>query len=92
MIVQPDGSVKETAGSIAPVAGGVNMATYKQIVECVKRCTGRTVKTCWIAEVKRELGLTTKAAWNRGQGAGAAPCPARYKEAIRHCIESGAGH
>ena len=59
MIVQPDGSVKETVGSIAPVVGGVSMATYKQIVECVKRCTGRTVKTCWIAEVKRELGLST---------------------------------
>ena len=64
------------------------MATYKQIVECVKRRTGRTVKTCWVAEVKRELGLTTKAAWNRGQGAGAPPCPARYKEAIRQCIEA----
>ena len=88
MITQSDGSVIETAGSIAPVDGWRDMATYKQIVECVKRLTGRTVKTCWVAEVKRELGLTTKAAWNRGQGAGAPPCPARYKEAIRQCIEA----
>ena len=63
------------------------MATYKQIVECVKHRTGRTVKTCWVAEVKRELGLTTRVAWNRGQGAGAPPCPARYKKAIRQCID-----
>ena len=64
--------------------------TYKEVAECVKRRTGKTVKTCWIAEVKRELGLTDRAAWNRGQGAGAPPCPPRFKEAIRHCIESNA--
>lgn len=62
------------------------MPTYKQIAECVRRRTGRTVKTCWIAEVKRELGLTARPAWNRGLGAGAPPCPSRYKETIRHCL------
>ena len=61
------------------------MPTYKQITECVRRQTGRTVKTCWIAEVKREMGLTTRRAWNQGQGRGAPPCPARYKDAIRRC-------
>ena len=66
------------------------MPTYKQIAECVRRRTGRTVRTCWIAEVKRELGLTTRTAANRGQGFGATPCPERYKEAIRHCL-SGVG-
>ena len=63
------------------------MPTYREIIECVRRRTGRTVKTCWIAEVKRELGLTTRVAWNRGQGRGAPACPAVYKEKIRRCLE-----
>ena len=62
------------------------MPTYQQIVECVRRRTGRTVRTCWVAEVKRELALTTRVAWNRGHGRGAPPCPEDYKEAIRHCL------
>ena len=88
MIVQSDDSVKETAGSIAPVDGGVNMVTY-QIMECMKRLTGRTVKTYWIAEVKRELGLTAKAAWNRWQDAGAPNArpvkKRRSASALKHC-------
>ena len=64
------------------------MLTYRQIVECVRSRTGRTVRTCWIAEVKRELGLTKRVAWNRGQGRRASPCPEHYKEAIRYCLTS----
>ena len=64
------------------------MPTYQQIAECVRHRTGRSVRTCWIAEVKRELGLTTRVAWNRGQGRGAPPCPDLYKEAVRHCLAS----
>ena len=26
------------------------MPTYRQIADCVRRRTGRTVRTCWIAE------------------------------------------
>ena len=62
------------------------MPTYKQIIECVQLRIGRTVKTCWIAEVKREMGLTTRVAWNRGMGAGSSPCPSQYKDAIRNCL------
>ena len=62
------------------------MPTYQQIAEGVRRRTGRTVRTCWIAEVKGELGLTTRVAWNRGVGRGAPPCPDRYREAIRYCL------
>ena len=62
------------------------MPTYKQVAECVQRRIGRTVRSCWIAEVKRETGLTKNAAWNRGQGKGAPPCPDAYKEAIRDCL------
>ena len=60
--------------------------TYRQIIECVQGRTCRTIKTCWIADVKRELGLTTRTAWNHGRGKGAPPCPERYKEAIRSCL------
>ena len=63
------------------------MATYVQIMECVRRKTGRTVKTCWIAEVKREMGLTSRKAWNAGMGYGAPPCPPHYKDVIRACIK-----
>ena len=64
------------------------MRTYRQVAECVRRRTGRTVRTCWIAEVKRELGMTNREAWNRGLGRGVPPCPDRYKEAIRYCLIS----
>ena len=36
----------------------MKLRTYDQIIGSVRRLDGRTVKTCWIAEVKRELGLT----------------------------------
>ena len=62
------------------------LPTYKQIQTSVRSNIGISVKTCWIAEVKREMGLTRGPAPNRGQGAGAPPCPPHYKEAIRRCI------
>ena len=65
--------------------------TYREIQEHVKRWTGRTVKTCWIAEVKRELGLTTRKAWNSGHGIGAPACPPDLKVAIRRCLVEGGG-
>ena len=63
--------------------------TYREIQERVRRRTGQTVKTCWIAEVKRELALTTRTAWNSGRGKGAPPCPPHLKEAIRRCLVEG---
>ncbi len=39
--------------------------TYKEIQECYKRHFNKSVKTCWIADVKREMGLTTRIAYNR---------------------------
>ena len=62
------------------------MPTYKQIQVSVRQSVGVTVKTCWIAEVKREMGLTRGPAPNRGQGEGAPPCPQHYKDAIRRCM------
>ena len=45
-----------------------------------------SVKTCWIAEVKREMGLTGWRAHNSGQGKGAPPCPAKYRGPIKSAI------
>jgi hypothetical protein len=42
-----------------------------------------SVKTCWIAEIKRQRGETRGPAPNRGRGRGAPPCPLEYGEAIR---------
>lgn len=47
-----------------------------------------SVKTCWIAAVRRERGKTRGPAPNRGQGLGAPPCPASFREAIRRVLMS----
>ena len=50
--------------------------TYKKIQESYQKLYGATVKSCWIADVKRELGLTTRQAYNRINGEVAKyPCP-----------------
>ena len=45
-----------------------------------------SIKTCWIAQVKREKGLTRKHAHNYGKGKGAPPCPAHIKEVLKEII------
>lgn len=39
--------------------------TYKQVQQEYLRLYGKTIKSCWIADVKRELGLTKFVASNR---------------------------
>ena len=61
------------------------MLTYRQARDHVAADLGwkpSSVKTCWIAEVKLEFGLTRRWAPNAGQGRGAPPCPSRYRRAI----------
>ena len=64
-----------------------NLPKYREIMEEVGRRTGRTVKPCWIAEVKNEIGFQTRPAWNRGMGKGSPPCPADLKAEIKRCFE-----
>jgi hypothetical protein len=45
-----------------------------------------SVKTCWIASAKHELGLTDRLANNRGQGKGTPPCPDKYRKAIQRVL------
>ena len=66
--------------------GSVFIPTYKEIQEWGKRDLGVIIQTCWIAEVKREMGLTKGAAPNRGLGDYAKPCPPKYKSAIREYL------
>jgi len=49
--------------------------TYKEIQAAYRRRYGRTVKTCWIADVKRKHGKTTRVAPNRAGAIPQEPCP-----------------
>jgi len=39
--------------------------TYKEIQTVYQLNFGRTIKTCWIADVKRQMGLPVRRAFNR---------------------------
>jgi hypothetical protein len=41
------------------------MATYREIQEDIRRRHQITVKTCWIADIKRRHGKTSRLASNR---------------------------
>lgn len=65
--------------------------TYRDIQEQVSRnldISAASVKTCWIAEVKRSHGMTKRIAPNRGNGKGAPPCPQNYWNAIQKALLS----
>jgi hypothetical protein len=52
------------------------MATYKEIQEDIRHRHHVTVKTCWIADVKRQHRLTRRVASNRLDPRRAKyPCP-----------------
>ena len=59
------------------------MATYREIQEHVRTHTGRVPKTCWIAHVKSDLGLTMRTAPNRfSASTRQIPCPPDKRQAI----------
>lgn len=61
------------------------MATYKDIQQDIRKQTGRTVKTCWIAHVKELNGLNPRPAANRRSATKReVPCPV----GVRPVIES----
>lgn len=65
------------------------MATYKQIQERVKAQHGVTAKTCWIAHVMSDNGLTQRQAPNRiNSKVRKNPCPVSKRgpivAALRH--------
>jgi hypothetical protein len=65
------------------------MAAYKEIENYVKENYKFVPKTCWIADVKKQCGLTVRPAWNRKSlGKRKVPCPKDkiqpIKEALRY--------
>jgi hypothetical protein len=59
------------------------MATYRQIQDRVKATAGYVPKTCWIADVKAQHGLTTRQAPNRFSATSREhPCPLERKASI----------
>jgi len=58
------------------------MATYQQIQEYVRRKYGFQPKTCWIADVKEQVGLPVRRAWNRFDDERQVPCPEEKVDAI----------
>jgi len=65
------------------------MATYKQIQEYLKNKHGRTFKSCWIAHVKSDNGLTKGQSPNRyDPNKRVHPCPdllrSKVEDALKH--------
>ena len=59
------------------------MATYSQIQKYVKQVNGFVPKTCWIADVKNDYGLTNRMAPNRHSiEERKQPCPEKKRDAI----------
>lgn len=63
----------------------VDMKTYKQIQEEVKKKHGFLPKTCWIADVKEKCGYPVRRAWNR-KGKRTYPCPKSKFQAIKETL------
>lgn len=63
------------------------MATYKEITKYIKNNNGLTVKSCWIAHVKKICGLNTKTATNRiNPTKRTNPCPENKKILIKNAF------
>lgn len=65
------------------------MATYKQIQARVKIDNGFVPKTCWIADVLNQHGLTTRIATNRiDPHSRVHPCPPEKLPAIEVALRN----
>ncbi len=63
------------------------MATYREIQLDVRNRYGRTIKTCWIADVKAQHGLTSRVAHNRlSITERKYPCPSEYRPIIEESL------
>lgn len=63
------------------------MATYKEIQNYVKETYGFIPKTCWIAHVKEECGISVKNAPNRILAdKREKPCPLEKMEYIKNAL------
>lgn len=77
-----------SANHITLIVGEINMATYKQIQEFLKNEHGRTFKSCWIAHVKSDHGLTKRQAPNRYEpDKRVHPCPHEYRQHVENALK-----
>ena len=61
--------------------------TYKQIQSCYKNHFKSTIKSCWIADVKRQIGLEVRNAYNRKSDEILNKCPHKKIENISKIIK-----
>lgn len=62
------------------------LPTVAAIQADTKRHDGFVPKSCWIADVKVQMGYKVRPAWNRRSDARAVPCPADRVEPIKRSI------
>lgn len=60
---------------------------YKDIQSCHKRLFNATIKTCWIADVKRRLGIPVRKAANRKGAKILNRCPNKHFHNIASIIK-----
>ena len=60
--------------------------TYREISETHKKEFGKSIKTCWIADVKRQLGYHIRYAYNRKGNDVMYPCPDKFVDSITTVI------
>lgn len=64
------------------------MATYKEIQQAVKEAHGFVPKTCWIAHILSDHGLTKRQSPNRIDTTSRKyPCPAEKRQAIEQTMK-----
>ena len=64
------------------------MATYRTTQRMVKEQSGFVPKTCWIADVKEQLGFPVRRAHNRVTHDRSNPCPPERRAAIGRAIKA----
>lgn len=63
--------------------------TYKQAQDAYKKKYGKVVKTCWIADIKREFNPSMKPAPNRLGDTPTNPCPADVYPKLKKIMMEG---
>lgn len=62
--------------------------TYKEIQQYIKKKYSTTIKTCWIADVKRAHGLTKRKSYNRlSPHSVKYPCPDKHHDKIEDALK-----
>lgn len=63
--------------------------TYNEIKAIYKKKHNSCAETCWIADVKRKLGMPVRIAYNRKSSQPLKPCPNDKFDRIAEIIRTG---